>query len=497
MFSLLSTATMLGAFTALFAIVFQAYLASNELVRLTIILQHLRDLEVEFLVRGPRVAIGYGSCSDLHVRATDFLEYNENIGLALNASEYSFDDIENEEEFLLNFAYYFQRGAAAERFTANREMFLSLVQRAKKSATIVHHWALGGNAPVIGTRMAIEGANVLLGAKMSSKLKTHLRPEVRLTGSLIDDDDIHLILEYNTGDSWGDLVSPRANRYILHNDHHNPYLTSLEEFNSALVGFAPDLFVVSGLQMMDNYVYPDGVREQLLDRVHQQMQAQSRTKTLVHFEMASFVELELLQLLLRKVIPYSDSIGMNEQELDNLQQVLETGRISLVADCNPRLAHSLDQARAVFRKLNEEQPAKLSTSTDDALRRPLSRIHLHTLAYQAFIVTKDSRWMHTKNAAAKASLTAHRHVCASTIVNPDAAYLQMDESFAVSTKPGAKRVHFNNHDPVSCWEESIPLEGSRSITVDICVAPVLICKHAKQTVGAGDNISGAGLVLQI
>ena len=46
---------------------------------------------------------------------------------------------------------------------------MGLVQRAKKSNTVQHHWALGGNAPVIGTRMAIEGANVLLGAKMSAK----------------------------------------------------------------------------------------------------------------------------------------------------------------------------------------------------------------------------------------------------------------------------------------------------------------------------------------
>uniref|UniRef100_A0A182JBN2 Uncharacterized protein n=1 Tax=Anopheles atroparvus TaxID=41427 RepID=A0A182JBN2_ANOAO len=498
MFSLLSTATMLGAFTALFAIIFQAYLASNELVKLTVILQHLRDLEVEIPVNGPRVAIGYGSCSDLHVRAVDFLQCNDNIRKALNATEYTFDDISNEEEFLLNFGYYFQRGAAAERFTANREMFLELVQRAKKSSTVKHHWALGGNAPVIGTRMAIEGANVLLGAKMSSKLKTHLKKEVRLTGSLIDDDDIHLILEYNTGDTWGDLVSPRANRYILHNDHHNPFLSALEEFDTDLTAFEPDLFVVSGLQMMDNYVYPAGVREGLLEKVRQQMRAQSRRpRTRIHFEMASFVELELLQLLRHKVLPHADSIGMNEQELDNLQQVLETGKISLVADCNPRVAHSLDQARAVFRKLNAEF---YQHSTEDSTRRPLSRIHLHTLAYQAFIVAKDGegRWRNTKNAAAKASLTAHRHVCASSIVNPDAAYLQMDDSFAVSAKePGAKRVHFNNRDPVSCWEETIDVNGARSIAVEICVAPVLICKNAIQTVGAGDNISGAGLVLQI
>ncbi|XP_049545924.1 ADP-dependent glucokinase isoform X2 [Anopheles darlingi] len=471
MFSLLSTATMFGAFTALFAIIFQAYLSSNELVKLTVILQHLRDLEVEFPVAGPRVAIGYGSCSDLHVRAVNFLAHNETIVSGLNFTDYTFDDITTEEEFLLNFAYYFQQGAAAERFTANRELFLRLVQRAKKSSSADHHWALGGNAPVIGSRMAMEGANVLLGAKMSNKLKSHLRPEVLLTGSLIEDDDIHLILEYNTGDTWGQLVSPRANRYILHNDRHNPMLSSLEEFDAALPDFNPDLFI---------------------------MQAQS-PHTLIHFEMASFVELELLQQLMRYVLPYSDSIGMNEQELDNLRQVLETGRISLVADSNPRVAHSLDQARSVFARLNQQFVGNDATGK----RRPLSRIHLHTLAYQAFIVSKGSSWKHTKQAAAKASLTAHRHVCASTIVNPDASYLQMDGSFAVSAKPGARRIPFDNRVPVSCWDESIPLSldgdkaSLKAVEVEICVAPVLICKNAKQTVGAGDNISGAGLVLQI
>ncbi|ETN61201.1 hypothetical protein AND_007142 [Anopheles darlingi] len=498
MFSLLSTATMFGAFTALFAIIFQAYLSSNELVKLTVILQHLRDLEVEFPVAGPRVAIGYGSCSDLHVRAVNFLAHNETIVSGLNFTDYTFDDITTEEEFLLNFAYYFQQGAAAERFTANRELFLRLVQRAKKSSSADHHWALGGNAPVIGSRMAMEGANVLLGAKMSNKLKSHLRPEVLLTGSLIEDDDIHLILEYNTGDTWGQLVSPRANRYILHNDRHNPMLSSLEEFDAALPDFNPDLFIVSGLQMMDNYMYQPGVREARLLKVQRQMQAQS-PHTLIHFEMASFVELELLQQLMRYVLPYSDSIGMNEQELDNLRQVLETGRISLVADSNPRVAHSLDQARSVFARLNQQFVGNDATGK----RRPLSRIHLHTLAYQAFIVSKGSSWKHTKQAAAKASLTAHRHVCASTIVNPDASYLQMDGSFAVSAKPGARRIPFDNRVPVSCWDESIPLsvDGDKpslnAVEVEICVAPVLICKNAKQTVGAGDNISGAGLVLQI
>lgn len=55
------------------------------------------------------------------------------------------------------------------RFTVNKELFQKLVNLAKKSSTAEPRWALGGNAPVIGSRLAAEGAEVLLGAKMSSK----------------------------------------------------------------------------------------------------------------------------------------------------------------------------------------------------------------------------------------------------------------------------------------------------------------------------------------
>ncbi|XP_055625400.1 ADP-dependent glucokinase [Toxorhynchites rutilus septentrionalis] len=491
--SVLTLLTVLSVFTALFAVIFQAYLASNDLMKLTTILQNMKTLENQIPSHKARVAIGYGSCSDLYVKAVDFLNFTESLENALSQGTYNVDDINTEDEFLQSFAYYFQRGAAAERFTSNKELFQNLVRLAKKSSTAEPRWALGGNAPVIGSRLAMEGAEVMLAAKMSSKLKSHLRPDVRLVGSSIDDDDIHLILEYKTGDEWGTLKSPRANRYILHNDHNNPFINSLEEFELALPEFNPHLFVVSGLQMMDNYVYQPGVRESRIEKVRAQMQSQP-SDTLVHFEMASFVELELFQLLLKDVIPYSDSLGMNEQELDNLQQVLETGKISLVADCNPRVALSLDQLRAVIRILNNDYYMKRDA---DPNRRMLSRIHLHTLAYQAIVTAKGTSWNNTKNAAAKASLTAHRHVCASSIVNPDAAYRLLDDSFATSTLEGARRIPFSKEDPVSCWNETIPVNNQHQLEVEICVAPVLICKVAKQTAGAGDNISGAGLVLQI
>ena len=131
------------------------------------------------------------------------------------------------------------------------------------------------------------------------------------------------------------------------------------------------------------------------------MKSQSLTKTRIHFEMASFVDEELFKELSEHIIPNADSLGMNEQELPNLVSMLLHGNISVVSDSNPRTAVTLDQMREVYRILSGNE------------HRPLTRLHLHTLAYQAILVSEGSKWKNTRFAAAKASLTANRHVCAS------------------------------------------------------------------------------------
>ena len=293
----------------------------------------------------------------------------------------------------------------------------------------------------------------------------------------VENDDIHLILEYKRDQKWANLKSPRANRFIVHSDTNNPTLSSIESFEKPLKDFHPDLFVVSGLQMMDNYPFVPGQRQKRLEKVKNQMKIQPKN-TKIHFEMASFVDETLLKDLTNLVIPYADSLGMNEQELPNLQSMLLHGKVSVVSDSNPRTATTLDQMRDVFRILGKNK---------------LTRLHLHTLAYQAILVTKNSQWKNTQFAAAKASLTANRHVCKSEIIDLSKALLLMDESFAISAvENDTKRVVFDENKPVSCWQEEI--DGSEVL---ICVAPNLVCAEAKQTAGCGDNISAAGLILQI
>lgn len=208
--------------------------------------------------------------------------------------------------------------------------------------------------------------------------------------------------------------------------------------------------------------------------------ASTPKKTSIHFEMASFTDEELLKEIKDNVVLYSDSLGMNEQELPNLVSILTKGKVTLVADAYPRIASVLDQMRHVYDLLS-------NTEEVDG-KRKLTRIHVHTLAYQAILTKKGSQWKNTMHATAKASLTAFRHVCDSKYIDTQKARLIMDDSFSTSTMQSAQRIPLEVNRPVSCWEER---------DYQICLAPGLVCTKVVQTGGGGDNISSAGLLVQV
>lgn len=202
----------IATFVALFAIIFQAYNESSSLQDLTEILTNLVKLEKVSRQDVPKIVIGYGSCSDLTVRAVDFLNYSETFSDFSKLSTEK-DEINDFNEFMRSFSFYFSKSAAAERFTPNKEMFLKLVALAKKHESA--EWMLGGNAPIMGSRFLMEQMEVLLAATMSEKQKSHLINGFDMIKFEPEEDyidDIHLILEYKTGDKFGELTATRANR---------------------------------------------------------------------------------------------------------------------------------------------------------------------------------------------------------------------------------------------------------------------------------------------
>ncbi|OXU26069.1 hypothetical protein TSAR_002650 [Trichomalopsis sarcophagae] len=474
----------LGTFFTVLAVLLAVYYRnSNDVLqrKLHSVLQALERLENKHTVSPrPRVAIGYGICTDVYIEAGNLLEYSEEIGQPQH-----FDEISTKEELLKSFAYYFRHGAAAERYMSNSTLFDNLVAAARSYPS--SYSSIGGNAAVMAMRLVREGCDVVLAAKMTTSLLQMIPEAIEVVGGEVERDDIHLILEYKRGEVWGPYMSARANRYIIHNDKHNPQASGLEELGKVLADYKPDLLIISGLQMMDSYPFVAGERNKHLQKIHEQMRSQ-KPNTKIHFEMASFVEEELVKELNHMIIPYADSLGMNEQEIANLHNSLYYGNISLVANSTPRVATVLDQMRALF---------KLIRTRGEGIEgaRKLTRIHVHTLAYQAILTVKDSPWKNTMAAAAKASLTAHRHVCSTSNIDLQKATLIMDDSFTTSIISGT-RIPLNVEKPVACWDEVFHV-GGRRIEVDVCVAPVLVCTEVSQTAGGGDNISSAGLVLQI
>ncbi|XP_063333453.1 ADP-dependent glucokinase isoform X1 [Pelmatolapia mariae] len=436
-------------------------------------------------VARPRVAIGFGGCVDLIVDGVSLLNKT---GIQPTDQPLHHDYLENVEQLAQSFAYFFAPGAAAERFMLNETLFSELVEEARDLPG--NRWSVGGNAPVMASRMATEGCDVLLGGTFSTDFTDVLSQHITVAGKVIDEPDIHLILEYPSGARWGRYTSRRANRYIIHSDANNPYLSSMEEFAQKLIDFKPDLLVVGGLQMMDNFPFRSGEREALLSRLGHLLSSSS-PQIGIHFEMASFVEESIMEDLLHYVIPHADSLGMNEQELPNLLSSLKGSNITVLSDPNPRVATVLDQMREVYRILNQRDKEASAESWANGARatgKPLTRLHVHTLAFQAMIVTRGSKWKNTMSATAKASLTANRHVCGSNDIDPSKARLIMDDSFSVSRQEGSQRIPLQETRPVSCWSEE---------DYEICVAPVLVCTEVYQTAGGGDNVSAAGLVLQI
>ncbi|XP_075059790.1 ADP-dependent glucokinase-like [Mixophyes fleayi] len=422
----------------------------------------------------PRIAIGFGGCLDIIVDGVALMQ-EAAIEPSYNPVHHNF--IETETQLAESFAYFFPPGAASERYVSNETLFRKLVDASKRLSEM--RWALGGNAPVMANRLAAEGCDVLLGGRLSQDELSVLSDRITVAGEPITDADIHLIMEYSTGSKWGNHVSRRANRYIVHSDLHNPMIDSLEDFKSQLESFKPDVLVIGGLQMMDSFPFKPGQREARLKALQETMLFMDK-KIGFHFEMASFVEHSLMKDLLEYVIPYSDSLGMNEQELPNLLSLIKGGNITVLSDPYPRVASILDQMRELYQLLRSQE-LKVG-------QRHLTRLHVHTLAFQAMMVTKGSIWKNTMSATAKASLTANRHVCGSARIDTRKAKLIMDDSFSISREVGSQRIPFKESRPVSCWEEE---------TYEICLAPVLVCTEVFQTAGGGDNISAAGIVLQI
>ncbi|CAI5732968.1 unnamed protein product [Hyaloperonospora brassicae] len=425
------------------------------------------------------------------------------------------------QELQESFVYYFSTGAAAEQSMNSSSAFHEIVALATALPDVQRK--VGGNAATMAARASAEGCTVLLGAAMGTYMKQYFDDTtIQLVGTIGDEaererEDVHLVLEYARGDAFRGHVSPRANRYYLNHDVHNARLSVLEDFEQALETFQPDLVVFGGLQLME--VEQDArARVMRLEALAKVLQNLYVVHTPTHYEFAAVSDFGLFSETVRLVLPWVDSIGLNEQELFILHHFLVTGKERTATTSRPTIAEISAQLHDII------QFAKEARTTVETSRREkgdgeehetvalahLSRIHFHTLQFHIVCQKKESIWEDPTSSLVQSALISSKVACgkppapASSGVSGDdddedksqsmrtSAEIEVDpervEMLLAREQLLSKRqdltVVLDPFSPVVTWQEA---------DFQCHLVPMLACKKPDHTAGLGDNISGTGV----
>lgn len=96
---------------------------------------------------------------------------------------------------------------------------------------------------------------VMLVAGVGPLLADLLHPDMVVPSSgHIPEDEVHLILEFNKGETWGKYTAPRANRFIVTHDRTNAEMRPLDIYPAALSEFGDaTVLVFSGSPSTPRY----------------------------------------------------------------------------------------------------------------------------------------------------------------------------------------------------------------------------------------------------
>ncbi|XP_020659366.2 ADP-dependent glucokinase isoform X2 [Pogona vitticeps] len=415
-----------------------------------------------------RVAVGVNACVDVVLSGVKLLQA---LGLDSGTGQ-DHSVLHSATDLKEAFTYFMGKGAAAERFFSNAQLFHQIAQTASEYPGAQLY--VGGNAALIGQKIAANPhLKVLLCGPIGPKLHELLDENVIVPPESMQElDEFHLILEYRAGEEWGQLKAPNANRFIFSHDLSNGAMNMLEVFVSSLEEFHPDLVVLSGLHMMEGQT-KEIRQNRLLEAVASI--SDIPTDVPVHLELASMTDPELMSEIIHQVFPLVDSIGLNEQELLFLSQAASGPYASLTSwNGTPDVAMVSD---ILFWILKHH--GRSSQKASD-----LTRIHFHTLAYH-ILATVDGYWANQVAAVAAGARVAGTQACATQTIDASRVFLKAPLEFATSKMEEGSRVSLNPGEPVSEWHR----DG-----ISFYYTPVLVCKDPLRTVGLGDAISAEGLL---
>nr|WP_320161155.1 ADP-dependent glucokinase/phosphofructokinase [uncultured Methanoregula sp.] len=347
---------------------------------------------------------------------------------------------------------------AEEWFVADRVQYCNFT----RIFSTMGHPAVGGQAGIAALHLSRLGVQrVVCAAPFHGKESSALLKECGVivpdfTPGIPDDGDkIHLVFEYPPGlVPVAPGVTPRNNRFIVSPVH--------EPASVLIPGSCMDLFLgeigtcnrafLSGYQ----YLRSDCEFETAASQI---VRMKDRNASLrVHIECVSATGEEVTQGFVRHILPVTDSLGLNEQELRYLLDHL--GLFSTSPDFLPVLSpvQSMEGALALCQHLG------------------LKRLHVHTFGYYILVIRRDASLAESSR---NALLFASREV-------------------ANAAQGTRARISADGIRAVAQARENFSREYSPGIfsagTYAILVIPTMIAETISRTAGLGDILSSTAFV---
>jgi ADP-dependent glucokinase len=348
----------------------------------------------------------------------------------------------------------------------NNDIYQSLYNIEIVNAVQKHPYtvlSIGGNAALMASRVAKMSGKALL-CGVGPQLNELLSDKIEIVDA--EQDEYHLILEYQVGETFYDVTTQRANRFILHSDDTNGKVLALESCHAALHRFGAHMFVAAGLHLLQEQ--SEQYRVARVAAVKERLSL-IKPDVAIHLELASIGEAAFLRHLAETLLSDVDSLGLNEQELGDVYKALGGKQHAPAAFARAERAAVLDALALVF-----EFADRLAEPS-----RQLTRIHFHYLTYH-IIATRGQRWSNTAAACAAGSAAASNQACA--LESAAGAGRAFDPTLVELRTPAA--------DPLVV--ASLPRHVATYYLV-----PVLVCRRPLRTVGLGDAVSSSALATQV
>ncbi|KAI1706031.1 ADP-specific phosphofructokinase/Glucokinase conserved region domain-containing protein [Ditylenchus destructor] len=427
-------------------------------------------------IRFRKIMVGINCNVDVIVTGVDLAN-------KLNVSTESIGDKEvltSLEDLYETFLHFFSKGAPAERYMADENSFDKIISMAEQRV-LKAQYSIGGNAALMAQKIAssFPAATAYLVGPIGPRSQALLHPAiVRNNATRIVQDELHLILEYKQGEILGEYVAPASSRFITSHDQYSGSSVVIEMFFKAIGQFRPDLILFSGVHLLE--AQKKEVRLEKLRLIKRSLQ-QVNPLIPIHLQLGSMGDSSHVLDVLERIIPYIDSLSINEQELAFLSKV---GGGPYVEAYPVRVMHAYKVVEMLHWLMTKYGHSKLNPEAKNYNYR-LQRIHFHTLTYH-IMVNKGTDWTNLAAGLAAGARLAGKQACNMVGDRTDFDMVEMRSSSTVLLDKKVDKVyHFNQHNPLASWMRD---------DIIFIYTPVLVCKFPQRTVGVDDAITATALL---